>query len=273
VKEGSALSLGNMNLNFLETRMLHWPDSMFTYLAEEKILFSQDAFGMHLASAERYADGIAPEILECEGEKYFANILLPFSPLVLKLLDKVAGLNLPIEIIAPDHGPIWRKDLGKILGYYKKWAEQKPTKKVLIFYDTMWGSTDIMARAIADGASESGAKVSVLKLRAATRSDIAKEILDAGAVIVGSPTLNNGIFPTLADTLTYIKGLKPKNKIGAAFGSYGWSGESVGIIETMLKEMGIEIFAESVKAKFVPTKEVLDKCRELGRNIGIRLSE
>jgi flavorubredoxin len=267
LNDGSELSLGNLRLKFLETRMLHWPDSMMTYLVEEKLLFSQDGFGMHLASGERFADEIEETILKQQAAKYYANILLPYSPLILKLLERVAELALKIEKICPDHGPIWRQDLNKVLKWYEDWANQSPKLKAVIVYDTMWQSTDLMARALADGLCAEGIEVRVMRLRANDRSDVMTEVLDAGAVIVGSPTLNNNLFPTVADLLTYMKGLKPKNKIGAAFGSYGWSGEAVGMIAERLRAMGIELVVEPLKIKYVPDNESLNKCRTTGARI------
>ncbi|MEA3471171.1 MAG: FprA family A-type flavoprotein, partial [Thermodesulfobacteriota bacterium] len=214
LKSGEILSLGNMELSFLETRMLHWPDSMFSYLKEEKLLFSQDAFGMHLATDERFADEIKEDILDYEAATYFANILLPYSPLILKLLDDVEKSGLDIDIIAPDHGPVWRKDLEWTLNRYKKWAEQKPTEEAVIIYDTMWHSTEMMARAIEEGLVAGGARVKIMSMGSSHRSDVAYEVFDAGALVAGSPTLNNNIFPTMADVLTYLKGLRPVNLIG-----------------------------------------------------------
>jgi len=207
VKDGETVSLGNMNLTFLETRMLHWPDSMVSYLAEDNLLFSQDGFGMHLASSERFADELPDDVIEYEAVKYFANILLLYSPLIDKLLERIQSLGIQIDIIAPDHGPIWRNDIDKILGIYARCAAQKPANKAVILYDTMWGSTELMARAIAEGLTDSGTKVKVISLRASHRSDVPQELIDAGALVVGSPTINNGIFPTVADVLTYLKGL------------------------------------------------------------------
>jgi flavorubredoxin len=271
VADGQTLSLGNLNLTFTETRMLHWPDSMFTYLEEDKILFSQDAFGMHLASAKRFID----EVKDWEGEaaKYYANILLPFSPMVTGLLAKVSKMNLPIEMIAPDHGPIFRKDLDRIIGLYGKWARQDPTTKAVIVFDTMWHSTAKMASAICDGLVEGGAETIVIPLDAGHRSDVAAEILDAGALIVGSPTMNNNIFPPVADVLTYLKGLKPRNIIGAAFGSYGWSGEGVKQIEEFFDAMKIEKFCDGLNVQYVPTSADLEKCRALGLQIAQRLKD
>jgi flavorubredoxin len=271
VKDGEKLSLGNMELTFMETRMIHWPDSMFTYLAADELLFSQDAFGMHLATLERFADEIPAATLEYEGATYYANIVLPYSTIVLKALEKVAASGLKIKIIAPDHGPIWRKDLGFILDLYKKWASQKPTAKAVIVYATMWHSTEKMARAISEALAQAGVKVKLLSMNETHRSEVVYEVLDAGALIVGSPTLNNNILPQMADVMTYLKGLKPANKIGAAFGSYGWSGESVKHLEAMLKEMKVEIAAEAVSVKNVPDNGVLEKCHELGKTIAAEL--
>ena len=271
VKDGDKLSLGNMELTFMETRMIHWPDSMFTYLAADELLFSQDAFGMHLASFERFADEIPAATLEYEGATYYANIVLPYSPIVLKALDKVAASGLKIKIIAPDHGPIWRKDIGRIIELYKQWALQKPTAKAVVVYATMWHSTEKMAEAISESLAQAGVKVKLFSMNETHRSEVVYEVLDAGALIVGSPTLNNNILPQMADVMTYLKGLKPANLIGAAFGSYGWSGESVKHLEAILKEMKVEIAAESVSVKNVPDSDVLEKCHELGKTIAAEL--
>jgi flavorubredoxin len=273
VKDGETLSLGNLEVSFVETRMLHWPDSMFTYLAEDGLLFSQDAFGMHLASSERFADEIAEDILLDEGAKYFANILLPLSPLVTKLLERVGGLGITINTIATDHGPIWREDVGKILGLYSTWAAQKPTRKAVVAYDTMWQSTDMMARAIGEGLARGGATPRLMPLKSCHRSDVATEILDAGALLVGSPTMNSNMFPTVADLLTYLKGLKPQNLIGAAFGSYGWSGEAVGQLESVLGEMKVDLVGEGVRVKYVPGSETLAECHSLGLLVAEKLAQ
>jgi flavorubredoxin len=273
VKDGESISLGNMDLSFMETRMLHWPDSMFTYLAEDGVLFSQDVFSMHLASTERFDDEIDEDILEDEAAKYFANILLPLSTPVSKLLEKIGGLDLTKGIVATDHGPIWRKHFSKILALYARWAAQKPTKKAAIVYDTMYDSTAAMARAIAEGIRAGGADAKLLPLRVCHRTDVATEMLDAGALLVGSPTFNNNIFPTVADALTYLKGLKPRNLIGAAFGSYGWSGEAVGQVEDVLRGMKVELVGEGVKAKYVPDDDALAQCYSLGTVVAERLKE
>jgi flavorubredoxin len=273
VADGESLSLGNMDLTFMETRMIHWPDSMFSYLACDQVLFSQDAFGMHLASLERFADELPEATLEYEAATYYANIVLPYSPIVLRALQKVTATGWKIKILAPDHGPVWRKDLGKIIELYKHWAAQKPTAKAVVVYATMWHSTEKMAGAIAEALVREGIKVRLLSINETHRSEVVYEVLNAGALIVGSSTLNNNILPQMADVMTYLKGLKPVNLIGAAFGSYGWSGESVRHLEEMLKEMKVEIAAEAVAVKHVPDEVVLTKCQELGKAIAAKLKE
>ena len=272
---GETISLGNRDVTFVETRMLHWPDSMFSYLPGDGVLFSNDAFGMHLASSARFADDIDESILREEGEKYFANILLPYANLILKLLDRVRDLKLDIRMIAPDHGPIWRTkaDIEKVLNHYASWAAQKRSSKVIIVFDTMWGSTEKMARVIAEGIIHSGIEARLMSLRSFHRSEVAREMLDCGALVVGSPTLNNNLFPTVADTMTYLKGLRPQNLIGAAFGSYGWSGEAVRQLQAQLAEMGVELVGEGVSTKYVPDEAALVHCFELGTQLAQRLDK
>ncbi len=267
VQDGGELSLGKKTLSFLETRMLHWPDSMFTYVKEDRVLFSSDAFGQHYAGPERFDDEIGGTIMP-HAMKYFANILLLYSPLILKLVDRVKKLGLPIDMICPDHGIMWRKNPAKIINAYVEWATQKPRKKAVVVYDTMWHSTKKMAEAIVAGLSEEGVQAVPMHLRSWHRSDVITAILDAGAVIVGSPTLNNGLFPTVSDFLTYMKGLKPKNKIAAAFGSYGWSGEAVKLINKQLEEMKFELVDPGLKMQYVPDDQGIDACYQLGKKIG-----
>ncbi|MBN2059855.1 MAG: FprA family A-type flavoprotein [Deltaproteobacteria bacterium] len=270
VENGEKLNLGKRSLTFIETRMLHWPDSMFTYLNEDKILFSSDAFGQHFAGLKRYDDLIGDEIMP-HAKKYFANILLLYSPLILKLLESVDQMGLEIRMICPDHGIIWRKDPLKIIKAYEEWSLQKPKRKAVLVYDTMWHSTEIMAEAIAKSLDREGVEALPMHLRASHRSDIITEVLDAGAVVVGSPTLNNGLFPTVMDFLSYMKGLKPQNKIGAAFGSYGWSGESVKMIISELEAMKFDIIGPGLKVQYVPDDNAISSCHELGRLISKKL--
>ncbi|MFZ2419002.1 MAG: FprA family A-type flavoprotein, partial [Smithellaceae bacterium] len=273
VKDGEILSLGNMDLKFMETRMIHWPDSMFSYLEKDGLLFSQDAFGMHLATLERFADELPVDQLTYEAATYYANIILPYSPVVLKALEKVAATGWAIKVFAPDHGPVWRKDLGFIIDLYKKWAGQKPANKAVVVYATMWHSTEMMAKAIAESMAREGVCVKLLSMNDVHRSEVVYEVLEAGVLIVGSSTLNNNMLPQMADVMTYLKGLKPVNLIGAAFGSYGWSGESVKDLEAILREMKVDIVADSVSVKHVPGSDVLEKCSKLGKTIAAELKK
>ncbi len=267
VENGEELSLGKRTLTFLETKMLHWPDSMFTYIKEDKILFSSDAFGQHYAGPEKFDDEIGNAIFP-HAKKYFANILLLYTMKIQKLVKTVTDLGLEFNIICPDHGIIWRNDPGKIIKAYVKWSGQKSDKKALVIYDTMWHSTEAMAEKIMAGIAEEGVEVKPLHLRKWHRSDIMTEVMDTKAIIIGSPTLNNNIFPTVADFLTYMKGLKPQNKIGAAFGSYGWSGESVKLINKELEAMKFEIIDDGLRIQYVPDEAGDDACVALGRKIG-----
>ncbi len=268
VESGSELSLGKRTVHFLETRMLHWPDSMFSYLKEDKLLISSDAFGQHWCTSERFNDEVDQPELYRHGAKYFANILLPYSGLIQKLIADVTAMGIEIDMIACDHGLMWRDNPMQIVEAYDKWSKQAPEKKVLVIYDTMWHSTETMAKAVFDGALQEGVSAKMLSLKHNHRSDVMTELLDAAAVVVGSSTLNNGMLPEVADFLTYMKGLRPKNKIGAAFGSYGWSGEAVKHINQELEAAKIKIIDEGVRAKYVPHHDALKPCVELGRKIG-----
>lgn len=273
VENASTVKLGGVDLTFLETRMIHWPDSMMTYLADDNLLFSQDGFGMHLATSERFADEIPERMLYEENVKYFANILLPYKQLIVKLLDKVEELGFPIDVICPDHGPIWRSDLDKMISQYRKWCAQKPTAKAVITFDTMWGSTEMMARAIEDGLEKEGIDVIVLPLKGSDRSVVMTEVLEAGALLVGSPTINNNIFPSVADVLSYMRGLKPANLVGAAFGSFGWSGEAAKQVNEYLTQIKVELVSEPLNLLFRPDDEGIAKCRQLGKDVASRLKE
>lgn len=273
VADGGELSLGNKTLKFMETKMLHWPDSMFSYLAEEEVLFSQDAFGMHLATSERFDDELPWSLLVDMSTGYYANIITLYSPFVQNLLKKVAASGLTFKVVAPDHGPVWRNmdNFAEMLKYYDKWSARKTDKKAVIVYDSMWHSTEKMARCIEDGLVSQGIKVKSLFLQSCDRSEVATEMLDASAVIAGAPTINNEIFPSMSDVMCYLKGLKFKTPFGAAFGSYGWSGESVKYLSQMLADMGCEVIG-SVKSLYVPSEEVKKQCFELGKEIGEKIN-
>jgi flavorubredoxin len=274
VKDGEELELGGVHFNFFETKMIHWPDSMITYVADDRLLFSQDGFGMHLATSERFAD----EVINCpvleEGAKYYANILLPYSKVILKMLDRVGQLGIDIDLICPDHGPIWRgEDCALIMGLWRKWAEQKPELKAVVVYDTMWGSTEKMARAIGEALEDDGILTVVMPLKSNDRAAVITEVLEAGALIVGTPTINNMLFPTVADILAYMRGLKPQNLIGAAFGSYGWSGEGHKLVSEIMTEMKVELVSEPLSVNFAPGEDELESCRGLGSAVAKKLKE
>ena len=267
VGTGAEISLGKRKVMFIETRMLHWPDSMFSYLKEDALLISSDAFGQHWATSERFNDEVDASELMFHAAKYYANILLPYSPLVQKLVRDVQKMDLKIDMIAPDHGLIWRDSPMQIVAAYDRWSQQTPKPKALIVYDTMWHSTETMAKAISDGLIESGVSTKVMDLAVDHRSDVITELLDAKAIILGSSTLNNNMLPRMADMLCYMKGLRPANKIGAAFGSYGWSGEAVKLMNSALEDMKIKVLDPGIQLQYVPDHAGLGKCVELGRKI------
>ncbi len=269
VRTGAAVSLGRRTLTFLETPMLHWPDSMMTYLKEEELLFSSDAFGAHLASSERFDDHLPdhPEDYARQLKKYYANILMPFSPLVTQLLEKIAQMGLTFRIIAPDHGLIYRRHLDRVLSLYRKWAAAVPEPKALVIYDTMWHSTEMLAAAFIQGLTDAGVEAQLHHLRSTHSSDIVTEVLDAGLLLIGSPTLNNNLFPTVSQFLTYLKGLRPKNKAAMAFGSFGWSGEAVKLINQELEAMKLKLAHEGFKVKYIPDPEELAAARQLGEQL------
>lgn len=273
VESGRSISLGKRTVDFLETRMLHWPDSMMSYLKEERLLISSDGFGQHWATSQRFDDEVDSDELLRHAAKYYANILLLYSPLVQKLLAQVQEMKLAIDMIAPDHGLIWRKNPGTIVAAYNDWSLQKGKDKAVIIYDTMWHSTERMAYAIGSGLLQEGIPYRLFNMRLCHRSDVMTELLDAKAVVLGSPTLNNGIMPTVADVVCYMKGLKPANKVGAAFGSYGWSGEAVKVLTEALEGMKIKVVGPGPRAKYVPTEGDFARCEELGRQVGKAVKE
>ncbi len=271
VKSGNEISLGKRTISFLETRMLHWPDSMFSYLKEEKILFSSDAFGQHFASSERFDDEVDLSVVMQESAKYYANILYPYSPLIRKLLASVAEMNLDIRMIAPDHGVIWRSHMETILNAYGRWSRNEAENRALVIYDSMWHSTEEMAHAIGAGLQETGVGVAMINLKYHHRSDVMTQVLGAKAIVIGSSTLNNGLLPQMAGFLMYMRGLKPAGKLAAAFGSFGWSGEAVALINSALTDMKIELVEEGLRHKYVPDAACLAECTAMGKRIGARV--
>lgn len=273
VKTGDRLKIGKNELVFLEATMLHWPDTMFTYLTGHNILFSNDGFGQHYASAFRFNDQVCQDELYEEALKYYANILTPFSDRVLKKIDEVLALNLPVTMIAPSHGVIWRKDPLQIVKKYQEWAAQKPARTAVIVYDTMWNATERMAKAVAEGLTEAGVDNKVFHAALTDTNDLMVEIFKSGLVVIGSCTHNNGILPSLAQILEEMRGLRFRNKMGAAFGSYGWSGESVKEIEEHFKRCSIPLAGEGIRVKWQPGPADLDQCREFGRKLAASLKQ
>ncbi|OHD65344.1 MAG: MBL fold metallo-hydrolase [Spirochaetes bacterium RBG_13_51_14] len=259
VGAGETLSTGAYTYHFVLTPMVHWPDNMVTYLPEERILFSNDAFGQHIASAERFDDEYLLDIIMQEARKYYANIVLPYGEQVKKALAAASSLN--IETIAPSHGIIWRKNIGAIMSAYADWAGNKTSDKALVIYDTMWESTRKIARAIARAFENRGFRTLLMSLQTNHISDIMTELVDAKYICVGSPTLNNNMLPTVSAFLTYLKGLAPKNRIALSFGSFGWGGQSVGQVEEVLKSCGYAML-ESIKIKYIPDADTLNRITE-----------
>jgi flavorubredoxin len=265
------LSLGKRKLKFIETPMLHWPDSMATYIETDGILLPNDAFGQHLATSKRFDDEVGLEAIMPEAAKYYANIVMPFGAIVQSTLEKLKALK--INMIGPSHGVIWRSYVGEIVNAYARWARGEAEDKVLVIYDTMWGSTEMIAQALVEGISSQGVKVMLFNLRFSDITDIIKETLDAKALLIGSPTLNVGMLPTVASFLTYLKGLKPKGKIGACFGSYGWGGGAVKAMSEELRQAGVEVLEANLDFKFVPEKEDLAKAVEFGKMIAGKIKQ
>jgi flavorubredoxin len=265
VATGDRLELGARNLTFFNTPMVHWPDSMVSYLPEEKILFSNDAFGQHLATAERYDDEIGWAALRRDAAKYYANIVMPFGKQVGKVLEALASLEM--SMICPSHGVIWRSSIVDIIASYQRWARHETEPRALIVYDSMWHSTEAMAQALEFGLSAGGLPVTVRNLKFNHISDIMADVLAARLILLGSPTLNNGLLPTMGQFLTYLQGLKPQNRLGYAFGSYGWGGQSVAQLESAMDELGWRRPLAGCRSEYVPDRAELDTLRQVGRQL------
>lgn len=268
VKTGDELEIGENNkLIFIEARMLHWPDSMFTYMTGESILFSNDAFGQHYASELLYNDLVDQGELYQEAIKYYANIFTPFSSLVVNKIKEVLGFNLPVDMIATSHGIIWRDNPGQIIEKYLEWAGAYQENQITIVYDTMWNATRKMAEAIVEGIKSVDKDVNMKFFNAANsdKNDVITELFKSKAMLFGSSTVNKSIMHATGGLLDMIKGIGFKNKKGAAFGSYGWSGESVGILEERLKDARIEIVQEGIKELWNPDEDAINRCIEFGK--------
>jgi flavorubredoxin len=269
VKTGDTLPLGGKTLTFVEIPMVHWPDSMATYIKEAKVLLPNDAFGQHIASTERFDDELGWEAIRPEAAKYYANIVMPYGPQVIKALEALQGIE--IEVIGPSHGIIWRQYIPEIRATYERWAKGETEKKALVVYDTMWGSTEQMAKAIYQGLAEEGVPAKLYRLAVSDNSDIVQELLEARGLLVGSPTLNNGVLPSVAEFSTYIKGLRPRGRIAAVFGSYGWGkGAATKALTADLQVAGMEV-DEELQVQFVPDQDALKHCEALGRRVAERI--
>lgn len=273
VKTGDKLSLGDRELTFIEARMLHWPDNMMCYMNGENILFSQDAFGQHYCSEFMYNDLVNQSEMYREAEKYYANILSPFSKLVTAKIKEVLGFNLPLSMICPSHGIIWRDNPAQIIEQYLKWADDYQEDRISIIYDTMWDSTRHMAEAIAQGIREISPKTDVRLFNAAhtDKNEIVTEAFKSKAVLLGSATINKGYLSSIACIMEMLKGAGFKKKKAAAFGSYGWSGEAVKLMTEELEKAGFEIVAEGIRETWVPDCDALEKSVEFGRNFASKL--
>jgi len=269
VKTGDTLSLGSKELIFIEAQMLHWPDSMMSYLTKDSILFSNDAFGQHIASELMYNDLVDQAELFQEAIKYYANILTPFSALVDKKIKEVLALNVPVDMICPSHGVLWRKDPLQIANKYLEWANAYAENQITVAYDSMWDGTRRMAEAIAKGIVQTDPTVTVklFNIARSDKNDLITEIFKSKAVLVGSPTINKGILSAVAAILEEMKGLKFMNKKAAAFGCYGWSGESVKIISQHLSSAGFAVVDEGLRAMWNPDAKAMEMCVEYGKKL------
>jgi len=267
VKTGDKLSLGSKELIFIEAPMLHWPDSMFAYLTEDAVLFSNDGFGQHYASEQMFNDCVDQNDLFQECIKYYANILTPFSPMVIRKIKEVLGFNLPLDMICTSHGIIWRDNPAQIVEKYLEWADNYQENQITLLYDTMWDSTRIMAEQIAAGIrdADNAVTVKLFNLAKTDKNDAITEVFKSKAIIMGSPTVNNGILVSVAALLEEIKGLKFKNKKAGAFGSYGWSGEAVKIVSQRLSDSGFDVIDEGLRLTWSPDEESKKSCRDYGK--------
>ena len=266
VKTGDSLSLGRRTLEFIETPMTHWPESMATWIPQDRLLFSMDAFGQHYATSGRFDDEVDDAELFEEAKTYVANILMLYTMPVTKAVAAVR--KLAPAIICPSHGVVWRSQVARMLDAYDQWDVCAPTRKVVVLYDTMWKSTEAMAEAIVQGAiAEAGPAVTVklFHVRSTTGTKLATELLDAAAFAAGSPTLNGTLMPAMADALTYLKGLRPAHKAGFAFGSYGWGRGGPEEVEHYLQTMKVDLLRPVLKLNYKPSAAGLEECREAGR--------
>lgn len=271
VSSGEKINIGENDLTFIEATMLHWPDTMFTYLSGKNILFSNDAFGQHFASSDIFNDEVDEIEVYQEALKYYANILTPFSKMVTKKIEELKGLNLPIDIIAPSHGILWRKDPMKIVEKYYEWATGKADNNVVIIYNSMWGATHKMAEFIGKGVGQAGVSYKILNISTADRNDVLAEVFKAKGILLGSSTVNNGLLTSLMPIIEDLMGLKFINRVGAAFGSYGWSGESPKLLTEYLTKAKIKVIQEGLKFKYMPDEQELEECIRFGKEFAEKM--
>jgi len=271
VKTGDKVSLGRRTLTFIEAPMIHWPDSMFTYCPGEQLLLPNDAFGQHYATSARFDDEVDQGALMDEAAKYYANILWPLSPIILKKIEEVGRLNIPIKMIAPSHGIIWRRDPQKIINAYVTWAKNSTLPKAVVVYETMWGATEKMSRRITDGLIDAGVKAVVFDIARSDRTEVVKEMLDAKGFLFGSSTHDNDMLLNIASLLEFLKGLKPKDRVASCFGSFGWAGGAVKEMESILAEAGIAVTSPGLSVRYAPDEAELNKCYEFGKSFAERL--
>lgn len=271
VHTGDKISLGKRTLSFIEAPMIHWPDSMFTYCPEEQLLLPNDAFGQHFASSKFFDDEVDPCALMDEARKYYANILWSLSAVIQKKIEDVGKLNLAIKMIAPSHGVIWRRDPAKIINAYLSWAKNETRPKAVIVYETMWGATEKMARKIAEGISDAGVEVKVFDIASSERTEVLNEMLDAKGFLFGSSTHDNNMLPLLAAFLELFKGFKPKNRIVAVFGSFGWAGGAVKEIEDVVSSAAVELIKPGLGIKYLPDESEIKRCYEYGKEFAAKI--
>ena len=264
VKSGDKLKLGRRTLSFIEAPMIHWPDSMFTYCQQDSLLMPNDAFGQHFATSERFDDQVDQCALMDEAEKYYANILWPLGAVILKKIQEIQNLNIPIKIIAPSHGVIWRRDPLKIINSYISWAKGETKNKVVIVYETMWGATEKMAKKIASGIEAGGIEVKLYEIAQSDRTEVITQMLSAKGFLFGSSTHDNDMLPNIAAFLEIVKGLKPKGRQIGFFGSYGWAGGAIKEMQELLANSGADFTIPPVSFKYVPDKTELENCFEFG---------
>ncbi len=272
VKTGDTLNLGKKTLRFIEAPMIHWPDSMFTYIPEDSLLLPNDAFGQHLATSKRFNDEVEETVIMDEAAKYYANILWPLGGVIKKKIQEIIESKIDIKMIAPSHGIIWRKNPAKIIEAYLNWSSNKLKNKVVIAYETMWGATRKMAQAISEALMDAGIETKVYSIPDTDRTDIVTDMLEAKAILIGSSTHDNDMLPNTAGFLEFLKGLQPKGRVGAAFGSHGWAGGAVKGINEILKKAGCQVFEPGLEVKYSPSEEDLQNCRKFAQDLINKIS-